>query len=48
MVFEKDVEGAMDGKANEPRGVGNGKYAEKAHDHNKAKAIEVYWARLQR
>ena len=48
MVFENYVERAMDGEANEPRGVGNCKYTEKVNDNNKAKTIEVYCARLQR
>ena len=48
MVFEKDVEGAMDSEANEPRGAGNGDHTVKANDHNKTKTIEVHWACLQR
>ena len=48
MVFEKDVEGAMDGEANELRGVESNKYTKKTNDHNKAKAIEVYRACFQR
>ena len=48
MVFEKDVEGAMDGESNEARGAGNGEYTEEANDHNKTIAIEVFWACLQR
>ena len=48
MVFEKDVKDTVDGKANKPRGVGTGKYAEKAYDHNKAEAIEVYRSCFQR
>ena len=48
MVFDKDVEGDVDGDVNEPRGVRNGKHIEKANDNNKAKTIEVYWACFQR
>ena len=48
MVFEKDVEGAMDCETNEPRGVRNGEYSEKANDNNKAKTVEANWVCLQR
>ena len=43
VVFKEDVEGAMDGEANEPRSVGMGKYIQEARDHNKAEATEIYW-----